>query len=554
MLRVIDIIRRLLPSGTVVGRRTWQRAPFWPPDLFAVTATLAHLSGCYSRARYTAHWVRGCVFDSTYPADMRRIGDTWDSGMMPDEVQRLWSALIGAGTSDLHGRVEVWSDAAMKLMAIADEASAGIGFVTVKGKSSALVDYLYQQHRDLVLKRRPPTPGVDLPYLPFSLCWLVPPSEACVQPKARTAQVGCTLRSLSHHLALLPPAAEITTSWMFGAPSVFSEEALNLLLVPFPFRIDGGCFVGSSQSFGQGDARFFDVQQRWLRIGSRKLSAEELGDFFVGIVREALKEVRQVDGLILPEAALDESEFKPLARQLARRTDLELLIAGGLALGRRNRLPQNSVYTSIFHNHHILLEWKQAKHHRWRLDRQQIRRYHLGDALDPEKMWWERIELQPRTCTFSVFRHGACLTALVCEDLARIDPVQFALRAIGPNLVIVLLMDGPQRQARWPGRYATVLADDPGSAVLTLTCLGMARRAAMPGEEEPREIALWKEADGTACELQLPQGSHALLLTLRQSDEENYALDGRSDNGGTVRLSLSGIRGIEHPSPPGWVD
>jgi hypothetical protein len=45
------------------------------------------------------------------------------------------------------------------------------------------------------------------------------------------------------------------------------------------------------------------------------------------------------------------------------------------------------------------------------------------------------------------------------------------MNAIGPNLVIALLMDGPQREHRWPGRYATVLADDPGSAVLTVTCL-----------------------------------------------------------------------------------
>jgi hypothetical protein len=98
-----------------------------------------------------------------------------------------------------------------------------------------------------------------------------------------------------------------------------------------------------------------------------------------------------------------------------------------------------------------------------------VRRYHLGGRLDPHIDWWEHIDIFPQKCNFGVFRHEACLAALICEDLARIDPVQAAIRAIGPNLVVALLMDGPQAENRWSGRYATVLADDPGCAVLTLT-------------------------------------------------------------------------------------
>ena len=50
-------------------------------------------------------------------------------------------------------------------------------------------------------------------------------------------------------------------------------------------------------------------------------------------------------------------------------------------------------------------------------------------------------------------------------------PLRTVIRSVGPNLVIVLLMDGPQLVRRWPGKYATVLSDDPGSAVLTVTSL-----------------------------------------------------------------------------------
>jgi hypothetical protein len=296
------------------------------------------------------------------------------------------------------------------------------------------------------------------------------------------------------------------------------------------------------------------LSQQWLQRAGRPIPDKALTDFLVQLVKQAEREVRTVHGLVLPEVALGESQVKEIARGLARRTSVELFVSGVQSRPARQTPALNKVYTSIMHSGHTFVDWMQSKHHRWRLDGDQIRRYHLGDALDPSQTWWERIELPPRACTFYVFRHGASLATLVCEDLARIDPVQIALRAVGPNLVIVLLMDGPQLEARWPGRYATVLADDPGSSVLTLTCLGMVRRSAMPGDVEPRQIALWKEAGGRAQELKLPPGAHALLLTIAKSDEDNFTLDGRSDHKSTVRLSLAGVRGVWHPNPPSWID
>jgi hypothetical protein len=144
------------------------------------------------------------------------------------------------------------------------------------------------------------------------------------------------------------------------------------------------------------------------------------------------------------------------------------------------------------------------------------------------------------------------LATLVCEDLARVDPVQAIIRSIGPNLVIALLMDGPQLEHRWGGRYATVLADDPGSAVLTLTSAGMLARSVRPGEVVPREIALWKGNEGITQELKLPAGDHALLLTVTRRSEEQFTLDGRSDYCFTHRLEISGVHGLRHPKPPEW--
>lgn len=385
---------------------------------------------------------------------------------------------------------------------------------------------------------------------------MIPPTELCVQPKARTPQVGCTLRSLSHHLALLPSLGEVKTSWLFGTPAGQSSvEPLNLLLVPFPYSLDGSSFSADEAKSGDDEkGRFFNLCQKWLRHKSRRLSSETFTRFLLELIETANREVRQVHGVVLPEAALDRQLATEVSRLLAKHSKVEIFVCGVFEVLKKSRCAQSYVHAAIFHKGKVFVDWEQPKHHRWRLDGGQIRRYHLGDALDPKEIWWEKIEILPRQCTFHVFRPGSSLAALVCEDLARIDPAQVAVRSIGPNLLFVLLMDGPQLERRWPGKYATVLADDPGSAVLTLTSVGMARRSANPGENRPCEIALWKEPSKDALELKLPTDAHALLLTVSSAEEPNYTLDGRSDESNTVNLTLSGVRAIRHTRPPGWID
>jgi hypothetical protein len=152
-----------------------------------------------------------------------------------------------------------------------------------------------------------------------------------------------------------------------------------------------------------------------------------------------------------------------------------------------------------------------------------------------------------------LFRAAAALSVLVCEDLARYDPVLTVMNAIGPNLVIALLLDGPQLEQRWPGRYATVLAEDPGSAVLTVTSLGMVLRSNTPGETENREIALWKEPNGRAQPLKLPRGDHALLVTLTSRWVEQFTLDGRGDGISTMEFQFGSAHGVRVPKPPAWL-
>jgi hypothetical protein len=137
----------------------------------------------------------------------------------------------------------------------------------------------------------------------------------------------------------------------------------------------------------------------------------------------------------------------------------------------------------------------QKKHHPWRLDEAQVIQYGLGGVLNPSTGWWECADLTDRQLSFISMSPDIVLSVLVCEDLARPDPVANIVRAVGPNLLIALLMDGPQIKERWAARYATILADDPGCSVLSLTSIGMSNLSRpQSGPNRSRVVAMWKDA------------------------------------------------------------
>ncbi|HYV48701.1 MAG TPA: hypothetical protein VFA20_27775 [Myxococcaceae bacterium] len=260
----------------------------------------------------------------------------------------------------------------------------------------------------------------------------------------------------------------------------------------------------------------------------------------------------RVDGVIFPELALDLQIIQSLAVTLKHRTKAQFLI-GGIRTEQSGRI-RNEVYTALLGRNPIV--WTQAKHHRWRLERGQLAMYGLP-GLNREKRWWEDIDLCAesglREAMFWQFRHGAILGSLVCEDLARVEPVHSAFRAIGPNLVVALLMDGPQLERRWAGKCSTALSEDPGSSVLTLTSLGLVRRAERM-DARSYKIALWRDGSGLAQELEIWKGAHALLLQCAVDDEENWTLDGRSDHGNSVRITLRRTSDVVLQQPPSWAN
>ena len=178
----------------------------------------------------------------------------------------------------------------------------------------------------------------------------------------------------------------------------------------------------------------------------------------------------------------------------------------------------------------------QPKHHRWCLDREQINQYQLAGNIPTGGLVWENIQLLPRQLHFVTLGSWMTWSVLICEDLARQDPVADLIRSVAPNLLITLLMDGPQLPGRWPSRYASVLAEDPGVSVLTLTSLGMAERCRPTlrttgrRADKNRAIALWRDVEIGEQEIVLDPGDQACILSLSCSSREEWAADGRGDH------------------------
>src|SRR5262249_33359782 len=138
-----------------------------------------------------------------------------------------------------------------------------------------------------------------------------------------------------------------------------------------------------------------------------------------------------------------------------------------------------------------------------------------------------------RSVQFVELGNEVTLASLVCEDLAQSDEVASVIRAVGPMIVVTPLLDGPQLSSRWGARYASVLADDPGSAVLTLTSFGMAQRARLPGQDPSPVVALWKGPGQGTREIPLEPGAQGILLSATADGPPRRSLAGRrpAENG-----------------------
>jgi hypothetical protein len=435
-----------------------------------------------------------------------------------------------------------WLKRILHLHAVADHACASLGMSPFR-KANRWALYYNQASVDLLEKHHTLS--------------TFPTDRIRVLPKTRTPQSGITLRSLSHHACV--ETADVDVKWIrhFPPTALGEDMRLRLLLFPWPFSITSRSFAPVRDPVGTSGADlpeekfgYFDYHPEY--------DAKTLDETFSKTLEVAIDDAGDIDGVVLPESALTEEEFDRLWI-IAEAKQVHFLLAGVRAVEKSDPLTSSAATKSRSRARNTAFlrvkgigadapqTYEQDKHHRWYLDRSQIEAYGLGHVLNPGRRWWENSVVGRRTLNVVAFNDWLTLCHLVCEDLARIDPVSRVVRAIGPTLVIAILLDGPQLEKRWPARYATVLADDPGSSVLTLTSLGMAKLSRPKGTDASRCVAMWKDSRTGYRAIELDPEATGVVLSLWGERVEEFAADGRSDGTMAGRIIFGDERQVLSP-------
>lgn len=481
----------------------------WAPDIAALTSVLLERSHAF---RFVVSPPAGCSWPpADFASRVTEAASQWSQGEVPQLVRDQWGVLTDHLDTPLAeiGSGAAWPvcEAALMMHAIADEVWARPGAV-------------FQAQ---ALQRLARTGSLAR----------LPRDRVAHLPKSRTTSVGITHRSLSRYTATTTEDIEVVWD---RAPLRRPDRGpirrhANILLLPWPLRITQSDFVpvpGSVRRPEREPFGFFTYEP-----------AEPLDLGLVDTLLDAAgEEADSVDVVVLPEGRLDPVQITALEDLLARR-GVPMLVTGMRPPGDRG-FARNAVHTSVF----LGGRWwpyRQDKHHRWFLDGAQIETYSIAGALHPAVRWWEAMEIPQRQVHILDAGGGVTVAAVICEDLARLDGVAALLRSVAPTLVVTLLLDGPQLASRWTARYAGVLADDPGSAVLTLTPYGMVSRSRPGGIPASNVVAMWKDPARGLREIPLESGAQGVLLTAVLGRCTRYAADGRRPADDATDLRLAGI-------------
>ena len=314
--------------------------PSWPPDLFAIVASILEKSGAYISV--VGHWPPPIDFEDddeeapdSWAEWIQDLGDEWRV-TWPEPSKKVLRAITGWWTQLTDQRdlpiSRVTNDgelchALLQLLAISDEACLGIG-------TSFFEEKPVENSTSAVSRSKFWWRASDLLSIPHAegstLCDRIHPSKARVLPKSKTPLSGMTLRSLSLYLALCS-GCEVKIRWYPVAawrPEV--ERYVNLLLVPWPERVLPAHFRTMRRTAPPPTdptyAMFEFDPDRGLSYAQRLDASLERERTIRKLIEKAKEISTRVDGIVLPESAISlddlESIWKPVSREGS------LLIAG----------------------------------------------------------------------------------------------------------------------------------------------------------------------------------------------------------------------------------
>jgi hypothetical protein len=524
----------------------------WPPDLFALCNVILGRTEAFRFALApSSRWPPARYPDwSTAVEQAGRRWGAWledSGGELPSLLTAEWSAFRERADVPLE-QLAAGSDwrlceALLTLHAVADEACAGLAVALDSSHADGCV---YRARGREFLARTGSLARIN-------------PRVLRVLPKVCTPPTGRP--AFSRYACVQGPGIEARWHKMPARHRGTDRrsEFATLLLLPWPLEVRESDFRVLEDSLHRPEKEPFGFYEFAPADG---LDLELLDR----VLAAARKEAGSVDVVLLPESAVDVNEIEDLEALLDRHGVVFLQAGVRERPPEPGRLPGNWIHIGV----NPRLEkggsvsgkrggaWfhiRQNKHHRWSLDESQIYQYHLGGVLHPSIRWWEAMEVPRRAIEF-VEVAELTLVSLVCEDLAQNDEIADLIRSVGPTVLLAALLDGPQLTSRWAARYASVLADDPGSAVLTLTSFGMVQRSRPHAHEASRVIALWKDPARGVREFPLETGAHGVLLTVCMERATRRCADGRwpVDNGThcfdvAVHQIVGEGGGIEAPSP-----
>ena len=495
----------------------------WPPDVFALTDVVLERAEAFRFALSPVdQWP-----PSRYPDWSQAVieaGRQWSgwagapTGELPETVAQEWQVLREHADEPLaelaSGRDWRLVQALLTLHAAADEACAGVG---VALDTSDAIGCVYRVRGRELLGRTGSIARID-------------PRTLRVLPRVRTPPTARP--AFSRYACVQAPPIDVRWHKVPARhPGTgLDSEYATLLLLPWPLTVRAADFRpvdGPVPRAGGDPYRFFEF------VPAERLDLELLDRTLVA----AREELKSVDVVVLPESAVDESEIDDLEALLDHHGVVYLQTGVRQHSEDPTRQPGNWMHVGI---NPVLQKgsspdtaargaWfhiRQNKHHRWSLDESQVNQYHLGSVLHPHIRWWEAMEVPRRSLHFIEVAE-LTLIALVCEDLAESDNVAELIRSVGPTAVIAGLLDGPQLTSRWAARYASVLADDPGSAVLTVSAMGMVDRSRPHNRGSSRVVALWKDPYTGVREIALEPGAHGIVLTVFMDRASRRSADGR---------------------------
>lgn len=549
----------------------------WPPDLFAFTSIILHRTGCYRVCqieemdwnivqrnpiveREGRQWIRevGCVLRNdkyefnAFRKAKKHQGESDKQGVFKEAFTFIEKNL---DFSIIHLRIVVsdplanfdkaYQDTAQKAREIAKCLVDMHTVADVASASMGMIDGNYASDSDINLALT----TANILLTAQGTLTTLDKLHGCVLPKFRTPQQGQSLRSLSHHLTFHATETEIvwrTIPWLDT-----NEHSINILAVPHPFVMHARDF--KAVPYKNHPTRYFKVDIEEFQDGRT-----ELIHAIVDKLIELRARISRIHMILLPELSLTKKEYDYLLLLLFKYRKeihyLPIVVVGVMSDGySKEDMPYEVYNNEVKIASYFAGRWydlNQRKHHRWRLDKNQLIQYQLATKFATHRNWFEYISTSQRKLTVLSVNSWLSMVALICEDLARLEPVSEVIRGIGPTLMLALLSDGPQLSNRWPARYATVFADDPGTSVFSLTSLGMAKRSNMKGSEpfeqernDKHVIGLWKDSVNANREIKVEGtlsdvSKSSIVLTLSAKFIEEFTLDGRSDDVNASQLEL----------------